>query len=178
MDAPVNVDYAGIDYARRGWSVIPLAPCGDQPLGDWRDFQGRIADREEIDDWAWRSPYANLGIVTGKVSRLVVLETDVRNGGAESLERLEKAHGSLPRTVEASTGSGRQLYFVHPGGAALGAGEQPTGIKVSGDGGYVVAPPSVDAKGRSYAWLPGCGPGDVAVAPLPPWLLALFETRG
>ena len=106
MDTPVNVDYAGIDYARRGWSVIPLEPYGDQPLGEWREFQGRIADSEEIDDWSWRWPYANLGIVTGKASRLVVLETDVRHGGAESLERLENLHGSLPRTVEASTGSG------------------------------------------------------------------------
>jgi Primase C terminal 1 (PriCT-1)/Bifunctional DNA primase/polymerase, N-terminal len=45
-----------------------------------------------------------------------------------------------------------------------------------GDGGYVVAPPSLHPSGQLYAWSRGHSPDDVALAALPRWLL--FAGRG
>ncbi|HEX8011078.1 MAG TPA: bifunctional DNA primase/polymerase [Casimicrobiaceae bacterium] len=74
-----------------------------------------MAAVDEIDDWFWRWSHANVAIVTGSLSRLVVLDIDPGHGGAESPAELEELHGPLPRTIEASTGSGgRHVYFRHP----------------------------------------------------------------
>lgn len=71
-------------------------------------------------------------------------------------------------------GGGRHLYFRHPGGdfvnrAGIRPGIRP-GIDLRGDGGYVVAPPSIHPSGRPYLWRAGRGPGDVDPPPLPMWL--------
>jgi hypothetical protein len=44
------------------------------------------------------------------------------------------------------------------------------GIDLRGDGGCVVAPPSVHSSGRRYAWITGRSPEEVPLAPLPHWL--------
>src|SRR5262249_24193559 len=50
-----------------------------------------------------RVPEANLGVAT---ERLVVIDTDPRHGGDESLRKLEAEHGELPLTWRALTGGG------------------------------------------------------------------------
>jgi len=163
---------AALAYVARGWSVIPLEPHGKCPLVAWLDFQSRIASAREISDWFQRWPDANVGIVTGRVSRLVVVDIDVHHGGLESLAKLERVHGPLARTVEASTGGGgRHLYFAHPDGTLRNRVGLHPGIDLRADGGCVVAPPSVHPSGRRYAWAAGRAPDQVQVAQLPPWFL-------
>jgi hypothetical protein len=112
-----EIRLAAMTYAERGWSVIPIEPRGKRPLVPWLEFQQRLASAAEIDAWFDRWPAANIAIVTGRVSGLVVLDLDPRHGGQASIERLRDEHGPLPRTVEAETGGGgRHLYFAHPGG--------------------------------------------------------------
>jgi hypothetical protein len=163
----------------RGWSVIPVEPRGKRPVVPWLEYQRRLAGRDEVERWLERWPDANMAIVTGALSGLVVLDVDVRHGGDESLERLECDHGPLARTVEAmSGGGGRHRYFAHPGGTVPNRVACAAGIDVRGDGGCVVAPPSLHASGRCYAWAPGCAPDELALAPLPRWLLALGREDG
>lgn len=174
MQKSGDVDHAGIRYIRRGWSVIPIEPRGTECLCDWQPFIQRLADEEEIDDWSWHFPHANIGIVTGALSRLVVVEVDRRRAGRESLALVERMHGGLPDTVEAAMGGdGRQLYFAHPGSVVACVGALLPGLRISGDGGYVVAPPSVDATGGYHEWLAGHGPDEIPIAPLPTWVVAL-----
>jgi hypothetical protein len=128
------------------------------------------ADVEQVHRWWRRWPNANVGIVTGAVSGLVVLDVDPRHGGEESLAALEAEHGALPRTVESLTGGGGQhLYFRHPGGSVPSRQIAP-GLDLKGDGGLVVSPPSGHVSGRSYAWESGRAPGDVPMAVFPRWL--------
>jgi hypothetical protein len=167
-----EIRLAAIAYADRGWSVIPIEPRGKRPLVPWLEFQQRRASAAEIDAWFDRWPAANIAIVTGRVSGLVVLDLDPRHGGQASIERLRDEHGPLPRTVEAETrGGGRHLYFAHPGGPLANRVGLLPGIDLRADGGCVVAPPSLHASGRRYRWAADRAPDDLPLAATPHWLL-------
>ena len=159
------VAQAALAYAARGWSVIPVQPHAKRPLVVWREFQERVASADEIRAWYQRWPQANVGIVTGAVSGLVVVDVDPAHGGRDSVAALEARHGPVPATVESVTGGGgRHLYFRHPGGAVHNRVGVELGIDVRGDGGYVVAPPSVHPSGQHYVWVAGRSPEESALA--------------
>lgn len=164
-------------YLSRRWSVLPLRPREKRPLIQWEPLQNARPSAPDIDKWFERWPDANIGIVTGEISNLVVLDIDSNHGGNDSLKRLEQRFELLPATVEAMTGGGgRHLYFSHPGGLIRNRAGIAQGIDLRSDGGYVVAPPSIHPIGRRYLWSPGRSPLDTAPAPLPRWLMT--ATRG
>lgn len=157
---------------RRGWSIIPIRPGDKRPLVRWEEFQHRHANEAEALGWFLTWPDAGIGIVTGAISGLVVVDVDLKHGGDVGLEELERER--LPTTVECRTGGGgRHLYFEHPGGLIRNKVGAAPGVDFRGDGGYVVAPPSVHSSRVRYAWVEGCGLGDMAIAPLPAWVLRL-----
>jgi hypothetical protein len=167
-----DVRAAALAYAARGWSVLPIEPAGKRPLVPWLKLQQQPVAAEEIESWFRRWPEANIGVVTGRVSALVVVDIDPRHGGPESIEQARREYGPLPPTVEAETGGGgRHLYFAHPGGLLRNRVGLAPGIDLRGDGGCVVAPPSLHPSGRRYRWAAGRAPGEVGLAPLPRWLL-------
>lgn len=169
-------------YAARGWSVIPMQPHGKRPLVAWLEFQQRPAGADEIGAWFRRWPEANVAIVTGHVSGIVVVDVDLRHGGFESLAALEREHGPLPDTVVAVTGGGgRHLYFAHPRASLRNRVGVRPGIDLRAEGGCVVAPPSIHPSGRRYVWEPGHDPDARPLAQVPAWLLELLrppERRG
>lgn len=162
---------AALAYRRLGWSVIPLRAKSKIPRLPWQEFQDRRADEEEIRAWFKRWPRCDVGVVTGPVSGLVVLDIDPRHGGDESLERWIARHGPLPQTPEAVTGGGgRHLYFATRDPGLGNRVAIVRGIDLRGRGGMIVAPPSIHPSGRAYAWTPGRAPAEVPPAPLPQWL--------
>ena len=164
-------EQAALDYLHRGWSVIPMRKRDKRPTIRWQDFQTSRASEQEVHDWFSRWPDNNVGIVTGAVSGLVVLDVDPRHSGKKSLNNLMREHGPLLRTLEAMTGGGgRHIYFAHPGGTVRNRVGIAPGIDLRGDGGCIVTPPSVHPSGNHYQWVKGCGPGQVKLAPLPHWL--------
>jgi hypothetical protein len=170
-----TLDDALFDVAR-GWSVIPVAAGDKRPLVRWQRFQTEPADAATIRRWLQRWPQANLAIVTGAVSGLVVLDVDPAHGGTDSLAALERRYGSLPETIEVRTGGGgSHFWFRHPGGFfANRIGFRP-GLDLRGDGGYVVAPPSLHPSGRRYLFAVDHHPAEVEIAPLPAWLATLDD---
>ena len=169
-------------YARLGWSVIPIQPRGKRPLVPWVEFQQRIAPVEQIDAWYRRWPDANVGIVTGRISGLVVVDIDPAHGGNDSLEAIAREHGPLREGLEAATGGGgRHFYFSHPGVPVPNRVGLYPGIDVRGDGGCVVAPPSVHPSGGRYRWVSPRGPGEEGLPDLPAWaarMLTAEQRRG
>ena len=160
------------DYIGRGWSIIPIRPSDKRPLVRWEEFQHRHPSESEARTWFCGWPEAGIGIVTGAISGLVVVDIDVRHGGDGALEHLEQEHGRLPTTVECRTGGGgRHLYFAHPGGLVRNKVGLAPGVDLRGDGGYVVAPPSLHASGLRYAWVAGRAPANTEIVPLPDWVL-------
>ena len=144
---------AALDYASRGWSVIPLRPKDKRPLlREWKEYQSRRATEIEIREWWARNPAANVGVIAGAVSGLVVLDVDGKNGH-ESLKSLPGVeHDKAPVVV---TGKGFHAYYRHPGGTVSNRAGMLPGLDLRGDGGYVVAPPSVHPSGRVYPFSPG-----------------------
>jgi hypothetical protein len=130
------------------------------------------ASPEQVASWWDRWPEANIAVVTGGVSGIAVLDVDPRAGGQEALAGLESRWGRLPRTVEArSGGGGRHVWFaMHE---ELPSAVLATGLELKAERATVIAPPSIHASGGRYEWLPGLGPDDVELAPLPEWLEAL-----
>jgi hypothetical protein len=180
MDSRVFlVNEAIDDYIGRGWSIIPIKPGDKRPLVRWDEFQHRRPTVEEVHVWFPEWPEAGIGIVTGAVSGLVVLDIDFRHGGDASLDRLEQQHDRLPATVECrSGGGGRHLYFAHPGGLVRNKVGLAPGVDLRGDGGYVVAPPSLHASGQRYTWVGDRTPELAALAPLPDWVRQAVEEPG
>lgn len=182
---------AALGYAARGWHVFPChtptaagcscrqSPCsnvGKHPRTQ-HGLNDATTDEATIQRWwrQWRN--ANVAIRTGAVSGLVVLDTDSYKGGDESRSELERAYQALPETVQQLTGGGGlQDFFAHPGThVSNGVEILGAGLDIRGDGGYVIAPPSLHASGRRYAWELSHHPEELALAPMPRWLLALCQ---
>jgi len=158
--------------------VIPVRAGDKRPLIAWQPFQERLATVDELNGWFARWPDANVGVVTGAISGLVVVDVDPRHDGDAGLAELERRHGALPDTVEAvSGGGGRHLYFAHPGGTVHNRVGLAPGVDLRGDGGLIVAPPSLHPSGRHYRWRAGHGPDRIDPAPLPPWFLDTLAER-
>lgn len=145
---------------RMGWSVIPLRARNKLPAVRWTAYQQRRADCSTVTRWAALG--GNVGIVTGRVSGLLVLDLDNAAAIADA-----KARG-IPDTVTATTAKGMHCYFAHPGGTIGNRAGIFPGADIRGDGGYVVAPGSIHPTGALYTW---CEPPDgTALAPPPAWL--------
>jgi bifunctional DNA primase/polymerase-like protein/primase-like protein len=167
---------AAVHYVQLGWSVIPIQARGKRPLVPWLEFQQRIASTPEIDRWFTQWPEANIGIVSGGLSGLIVIDVDPTHRGSDSLESIARKYGPFPPGIEATTGGGgRHLYFEHPGRSLPNRAGLFPGIDLRCDGGYVVAPPSVHPSGARYRWVAKHGPDDQPLPPLPGWTLHLLQ---
>jgi hypothetical protein len=165
-----------LQYASYHWSVIPMRSHDKRPMIKWQRYQQQLANEDEIKGWFQHWPTANVGIVTGTISGLVVLDIDPRHGGDTSLAQWETEHGPLPQTITAKTGGGgRHMYFRHPGGVIHNRAGIAPGIDLRGDGGCIVAPPSIHSSGNAYSWIKQHEPGNIILAELPGWLLSLLQ---
>jgi hypothetical protein len=174
------LEYALV-WASHGWDVFPVPP-GTKKSHSSAKFAvegkrwGATKNADIIRDYWGKWPDANLGIPTGAENGFFVVEFDTPEGhgadGAASLAALAAEHGPLPPTREAESPSGSvHYYFQHPGFFVKNsASEVGPGIDVRGDGGMVLAPPSVKPGVGCYKWR-----NDLALAEAPGWLLDLVK---
>jgi hypothetical protein len=149
----------------KGWCVIPAQPRGKKPLIEWRRFIDRRPTSQEVEAWWAKWPDANVVIVTGRVSGLVVVDVDVKRGADPA-----KAYEQYPTGLASRTGGGgAHLFYAYPEGVEHVPNRVgKDGFDVRADGGYVVAPPSIHPDtGRAYAWVSQEEPGEC-----PEWVLA------
>ncbi len=133
---PVCITGAAMRYLARRYSVLPLRPRDKRPVIRWEHLQHERPSGDDVIEWFRRWPDANIGVITGEISNLVVLDIDPKHGGDLSLKHLEQRFGPLAATVEALTGGGgRHLYFPHPGGLIRNRAGLAQGIDLRGDGG-------------------------------------------
>jgi len=143
---------AALDYASRGWQIIPLKPNQKKPLlADWPNKA--TSNPDTIRHWWSDTPAANIGIVTGGKSNLYVIDVDDKTGplGSNSLASIERVLGSLQTLRSRTQSGGQHLFFEHYVGARQKANLLP-GIDTRGPGGFVVAAPSI-IDDRVYGWI-------------------------
>lgn len=133
-------------------------------------------DWETIKRWLKPDEYINIGIATGAESGFFALDIDPRHGGDETIVNLQTRHGYFPNTVRFQTGGGGEhILFRYPGITIPNSvGKIGKGVDVRGDGGYIVAPPSVHVSGRPYAIDVDAHPEDYAIAEAPTWFLEII----
>lgn len=188
---------AALAYARAGWPVLPLA--GKQPGEEkcschWRDTcvspakhprtKTGLYDASTLEStirgWFHGFKVMNIGIRTGVVCDVVDVDLESKAGGNgyESLMYVTQHDPSGDSDADVlavwpgpvvKTGNGWHLY-LRPTGGSNRAHLMP-GIDYRGDGGYVVAAPSVHVTGRPYAWL---RKGALPIEPTP-WLSVLLH---
>jgi len=177
-----------LELAARGFAIIPVhdtsrgqcscrkgAGCtsaGKHPrVKEWT--AAGSSDPDQLRDWWRRWPAANIGIVTGQQSGIVVFDFDPRHGGETTLRDLNQQVPDVRKTYRVKTGGGGwHLYWQLPAaGAVSRAGVMP-GLDIRGDGGMVVAPGSIHASGGVYVVQ-----NLAAILPLPPAFLPLIHPR-
>jgi replicative DNA helicase len=135
------------------------------PLIAWKPFQTRLANEKEVSEWFDKWPNANIAIVTGKISNLVVFDLD-SNHAVQYAER----QGGFPATLKVKTGKGYHLYMQYPGFEIRNSVNKNLDIDIRADGGYVAAPPSIHGSGRQYEWEEGLSIHEIAPAPCDSWM--------
>ena len=168
-----NSDYA-LQYAGLGLRVIPIhwprpdgtCSCGKDCAKDRakhplqrKGARWGSCDPQQVAAWARKWPGCNWAIATGK--GVLVLDID-GPAGIEQLAGLVREHGPLPKTAVVKTGRGFHVYLRGDLDHSTVIGD----ILVRGEGGYVIAPPSVHASGRVYSWVDA-----TPMADAPEWLM-------
>ncbi|TVR25380.1 MAG: DNA primase [Nitriliruptor sp.] len=154
-----------LTYTAWGWHVLPIRRGAKLPATA-HGFHDSTTDVDTVLGWWDAVPTYNVGIATGEVSGLVVLDVDP--GGDATMADLIRAHGPLPRTLAVRTPrGGLHGYYRHPGvRVPCSAGKLGQAVDVRADGGYVAAPPST-VDGIAYRWRdePWPGPPDLPALP-------------
>jgi len=145
------------------FSVIPLLPGTKKCPLSWKEYQNTRANHELLEYWFLDNDY-HIGIVTGKISGIVVVDLDSEEGKKRFFSLDLKASPTV------LTGKGLHIYFKHPMDREVRNFQKRPGLEgidLRGDGGYVVAPPSIHPNGTKYRWKKGFSPIDLAVADFP-----------
>lgn len=123
-------------YMALGFSIIPCGKDKRPRLSSWKKYQTIPATEDEILAWWEKWPEANVGIVTGKISGILVIDVDTYKGGDPR---------PFPITYTVKTGNGGlQLYYKYTEGFSISANayEKYPHVDIRSDGGFVIAPPS------------------------------------
>lgn len=137
----------------RGLSVIPIPLPDDNhdgkvPVIAWREYQSRLPTVAEVHAWFDREP-KNVAVITGEISGVVVVDADSR-------EAMRWCASRLPYTPwQVKTARGWHLFYRYPGvrvtnRARVETNDGRIALDVRGDGGFVIAPPSLHSSGVRY----------------------------
>jgi hypothetical protein len=164
--------------AEHNLRVLPITRGKKHPpIPAWQ--KAATTDPSTIYNW-WTGIYRDHGIGIATGDGLIVLDIDTHGAdGYATLADLQQTHSPLPPTVTAHTGTGGQhLYFVtwqpirNNASTLLGPG-----IDIRGEGGQVLAPPTIHPNGTPYKWADGHAPWEHDIADLPQWLEQLLTTE-
>jgi hypothetical protein len=195
-----RVDQA-IRLASKGIKVFPLhslqkgssgetvCTCGDlgcesvakHPVGQfgsWKEVATH--DLKTVREMWQKAPFANIGVVCGKVNGFFVLDID-GEAGMETLHEWILEYGEMPITWQVNTGNGMHLYYKYPEGLPEGLRIGNTrsslgfGIDTRGDNGYVVGADSLHWSNVLYTWAGGRSPQDIEIGEAPDFLVTMLK---
>lgn len=189
-------------YVQTGALFVPLPLCApecDTPgctspgktphIPGWRDLADQARSGKDQGQalralWVWHYQRSNGNVGLAVPPGIVVGDIDRKAGGIEQWRDLcdQYLGDEVPETPTAITGSGgRHNIWSLPDGVAISAGgglEDYPGVQWKGAGGQIVVAPSRHRDGPRYEWADGFAPGEMAVEPVPDWLLKLIQAEG
>jgi hypothetical protein len=154
-------------YADAGKYVFPVKVKSKQPANG-NSFKGATISKEVIHNF-WKDTAFNIGLATGEINNLVVVDVD----DEQTWAKFVATQGGLPQGPKVITGKGHHLYFAYPKGRQIRNRQAPgNGFDIRANGGYVVAPPSIHHSGKVYRFTKS--PELSELPELPEWLLELI----
>ena len=166
-DPPTSEDKSGINQSNlnisvtyedakrlvnQGFSVFAIKPRDKVPaISSWKEFQQRMPTDQELHEW-FDPEDKNIAIVCGRISGgLVVVDFDdpaildfLVDGGIDKFSE---------RTLVVKTRKGYHAYFRVSESLLQNRRFDNLKIDIKGEGGYVVAPPSIHREGTRYEFL-------------------------
>jgi len=143
------------------------------PIVKWTNYQTRMCTEKEINEWWNKTPDANVGIVTGAISGLMVFDTDDEEADQYFQSLLPD---SFLCPIATTPSGGKHYYFKVPDMIIRNAkfihGKK---LDFRGDGGFVGCPPSTNGSGRKYAFLENLSIKDIALPMLPDNLITILK---
>jgi hypothetical protein len=144
-----------------GYACFPCRhdKCPACPHG----FKDAVLDRDQVEDLWRRFPGELVGVATGAVSGVSVVDIDKKHPDAHQWWS-ENRSRLLPARVHRTRSGGLHLLYRHRDGLRNSAGLIARGIDVRADGGYII-------------WWPAAGLpvlADGGIKPWPQWLDALL----
>lgn len=146
------------EYIDQGWSILPVKPSEKRPyMTNWLQYQHVKATKEMAENWFTSLTGAGVGMVTGRISGVVVL--DVESYCKIPIEELLRRY---PTQMVSRTGSGGyHLFYLYPNDVPKIANRVGIfeGADIRADGGFIVLPPTRHPNGRLYEWVKTGFPG-------------------
>jgi hypothetical protein len=135
------------EYLKYGYSLIPI-DGEKKPCIYWKKFQYKKAARDVIFNWFHQFCTYNIGIITGQISQLAVIDVD----NLSVLPDLRKKLPEITKTTRVKTSRGYHFYF-HLNGNRLKSTNSLFGksLELKCNGSYIIAPPST-IKNHRYTY--------------------------
>lgn len=151
-----------------GYNVVPVTV--KHPVVKWKPYQTVRIPRAQVEKWFEAFPDAGVGVLTGRVSGVIVLDADTPEAVADIERR------GMPETITVATAKGQHWYLRAPDSydAKTCAGLLPD-VDVRGEKGFAVCPPTLHESGARYRWI--TSPWDTEPAACPEWLEELLRRR-
>lgn len=150
------------------FSIIPIIPRKKKPLIKWEKYQKELPAIDEVKEWWTKTPNANIGIVTGKINNLAVIDFDKHKPEYSEEIALEYFPENIETPTVLTPSGGLHLYFKYPTKQELtnNTGILPA-IDLRANGGYIIAPPSMNSKKKQYEWIDGLHISEVKLNSIP-----------
>ena len=158
---------SALSLAAQGVAIFPCCCRGKIPAVAG-GLKAATTDRDQITAWWTENPNYNIGLATGEISNLFVVDCD----GPDAEHELQRL--GMPPTVQTITARGKHYYFRYPPSVSVrnSASKVMRGVDIRATGGYCVAPCSVHESGHVYRWA-----GARTMAAAPDWLITKISER-
>lgn len=151
----MNISAGIVFCARMNWAIFPLAENKKIPITS-DGFKSASKESSTVMRWWGRNPKLNIGVATGVVSGVTVVDVDVKNN-APGMDSIKLIRGLTPKTFTVETPSGGYHLYYHSEGPIRSRNKFLPGIDIKSDGGYVVGPGS-EIDGKKYKITNDCEP--------------------
>ena len=148
----MTVNEQAAEYVDNGWSVLPVRPDEKRPyMTNWLQYTKTRAPKAMVESWFTNLTGAGVGVVTGKISNMVVL--DVEHDCPYPIEEILKKYPT--HMIARSGGGGYHLFYQYPINQSRVSNRVRIfeGADLRADGGFIVLPPTMHQSGNRYEWI-------------------------